>query len=67
MLSIQSADEILGAYPGDYYLIRYRSKFEKGEITEVVTVDKDKKGVWRVSYYDRFKDSPKKTGKSDSK
>ncbi|HET6264878.1 MAG TPA: DUF4019 domain-containing protein [Usitatibacter sp.] len=44
---------IAGAPDGDYFVLQYDTVFEGRPITtEVVTVMKDREGVWRVSGYE---------------
>lgn len=50
--SATAAHSLPGAPDGDYYVLRFRSSFEKkAEATETVTPMKDADGHWRVSGY----------------
>jgi hypothetical protein len=40
-----------GAPAGEYVLIRYNTRFEKGNAVEIVTPMRDKDGSWKVSGY----------------
>ncbi len=49
--SVQYARDLPQAPPGEYVVIRYSTRFEKGLFTETVTPMKQQDGSWKVSGY----------------
>ncbi len=49
--SVQYARDLPQAPPGEYVVIQYATRFEKGLFTETVTPMKQQDGSWKVSGY----------------